>query len=78
MTTERAPEGAFPPTLQHKHGLDEWWPMLPERTAETIEPGREPTERFYRCQKVGCNEVVRLAASELRTPDGASVSSPHA
>ncbi len=66
MNDERAPEHAFPTQLEHKHGLNEWWPMLPERSAETIVPGQEPAEHFYRCQKVGCTEVVRLAASELR------------
>jgi hypothetical protein len=68
MTTARAPESAFPGTLEHKHGLDEWWPMLPERSAQTIEPGKEPTEQFYRCQKVGCTEVVRIGASEVQAP----------
>ena len=66
MTSERAPEAAFPRTLEHKHGLDDWQPMLPDRSAETIEPDKEPVERFYRCQKVGCTEVVRLGAAELR------------
>jgi hypothetical protein len=68
MTGERAPDSAFPSTLEHKHGLDDWWPMLPERSAETIEPGQAPTERLYRCQKIGCMEVVRLQATDLRTP----------
>ena len=67
MTTERAPDSAFSSTLEHKHGLDDWWPMLPERSAETIEPGREPTERLYRCQKIGCMEIVKLEAADLRT-----------
>ena len=67
MTHERAPESAFPGTLEHKHGLDEWWPMLPERTAQTIEPGKDPTELVYRCQKVGCLEVVRIGAADVRT-----------
>jgi len=55
----------FPTTLHHRHGLNEWWPMLPERSAETIVPGQPPSERQYRCQFVGCMEVVRLDASEL-------------
>ncbi len=71
MSTERAPEGEFPASLEHKHGIQEWWPMLPERTAETIEPGRAPTERFYRCQKVGCIEIVRIGASEIRSEGSA-------
>jgi hypothetical protein len=66
MTSDLTPEAAFPASLAHKHGLDEWWPMLPERTAETVEPGAAPTERFYRCQKVGCTEMVRIAAAETR------------
>jgi hypothetical protein len=65
MTTERAPDAAFPTTLEHKHGLSDWSPMLPERSAETIEPGRAPSERIYRCQKIGCTEVVRIGAGEL-------------
>jgi hypothetical protein len=71
MTTERAPEAAYPTTLEHKHGLDEWWPMMAERSAETIEPGRAPTERIYRCQKVGCTEVVRINAGELHMSEAA-------
>jgi hypothetical protein len=66
MTTERAPESQFPATLEHKHGLDEWSPMMAERSAETIDPGKDPTERIYVCQKVGCGEQVRIAAGELR------------
>ncbi len=66
MTEQRAPESAWPQTMEHRHGLKEWWPMLPERSAETIEPGKDPTERFYRCQKVGCTESVRIKASQLR------------
>jgi hypothetical protein len=72
LTTERTPESWFPMTLEHKHGLDEWSPMLPERSAETIEPGQAPTERFYRCQKIGCMEVVRIGAAELGTDKGGS------
>ena len=71
MTTERAPEAAYPTCLEHKHGLDEWWPMMAERSAETIEPGRAPTERIYRCQKVGCTEVVRINAAELNLSEAA-------
>lgn len=52
--------------LHHKHGLTEWWPMLPERSAETIEPGKLPAERLYRCQKVGCLEIARIDAEALR------------
>jgi hypothetical protein len=58
----------FPTTLHHKHGLDEWWPMLPERSAETIAPGQPLTERQYRCQFVGCSEVAKIKSDEL---DGA-------
>ncbi len=70
MLTDRAAaetmaEPAFPSTLEHQHGLKEWWPMLPERSAEPAEPGRVPTERFYRCQKVGCSEVVRVRADAV-------------
>jgi hypothetical protein len=68
MTTERAHEADFPSALEHKHGLSEWLPMLPERSGETIEPGRPPTERIYRCQRVGCDAQVRIGAAELRTP----------
>lgn len=61
------PTPHFPSMLHHKHGLTEWWPMLPERSAETIEPGKLPTERLYRCQKVGCLEIARIDAEALRT-----------
>jgi hypothetical protein len=45
--------------FEHKHGLDEWSPMLPERTAQTIVIGEDPPEELFRCQRVGCNEVIR-------------------
>lgn len=51
--------------LEHRHGLDEWVPMLPERGAEVASPEAEPpTERLYRCQRSGCTEVVRVGAEE--------------
>jgi hypothetical protein len=75
MPTEHAPENAFPVTLEHKHGLSEWWPMLPERASETIEPGAAPIERIYRCQKVGCTESVRIGAGDLRNAEGQRISS---
>ena len=65
MSGEPAPV-VFPSQLSHKHGLDEWRPMLPERSAETFEPGKAPVERFYRCQKVGCTEMARIEAESLR------------
>ena len=46
--------------LQHKHGLDEWSPMLPERSAESVVVGEQPTDEIYRCQRVGCTEVVQV------------------
>jgi hypothetical protein len=45
--------------------------MLPERSAETTRPGEAPTERFYRCQFVGCGEMVRLDAGDLRGAEAA-------
>ena len=65
MSGEPAPV-VFPSQLAHKHGLDEWWPMLLERSAETFVPGKAPVERFYRCQRVGCTETVRIEAESLR------------
>jgi hypothetical protein len=65
MTTERAPESEFPTTLEHKHGLSEWVPMLRERSGETIVPGEPPSEQVYRCQRVGCDAQVRIGAGEL-------------
>lgn len=46
--------------LEHKHGLDEWSPMMPERTGQTVIVGEESPDELFRCQRVGCNEVVRL------------------
>jgi hypothetical protein len=66
-TAERAPASEFPSVLEHKHGLNEWAPMLPERSLETVEPGKLPTERFYRCQRIGCDAVIRLDAANVRT-----------
>lgn len=70
MTTERAPESEFPTTLEHKHGLSEWVPMLRERSGETIVPGQPPTEQVYRCQRVGCDVQVRIAAGDLGSRAG--------
>lgn len=64
--SDSSARSTFPTTLHHRHGLVDWWPMLPERSAETIDPERGPTERFYRCQFVGCDAVVRIDAAELR------------
>jgi hypothetical protein len=78
MTTERAPESEFPTTLEHKHGLSEWVPMLRERSGETIVPGQPPTEQVYRCQRLGCDAQVRIGAGDLgsRAADvGASAAS---
>ncbi|HSH21427.1 MAG TPA: hypothetical protein VK992_02265 [Candidatus Caenarcaniphilales bacterium] len=50
--------------LEHKHGLDEWSPMLPERSAQAVVIGEEPGEELYRCQRVGCTEVVRVRQDE--------------
>jgi hypothetical protein len=58
--TEQQPR--YPSILYHKHGLYDWSPMLAERSAEVIVPGEAPPERFYRCQKVGCDAVVRATA----------------
>jgi hypothetical protein len=55
----------FPTVIQHKHGLFDWAPMMPERSAETIVPGEPPTERIYRCQSIGCDAVVRIDAAEV-------------
>jgi hypothetical protein len=50
--------------VEHKHGLDEWWPMLPERSSESVNPDAEPEDRTLRCQFVGCTEVVRISRSQ--------------
>jgi hypothetical protein len=50
--------------LQHKHGLDEWSPMLPERSAESVVVGEMPADQIYRCQRVGCTEVVQVSSEE--------------
>lgn len=58
----------YPSILYHKHGLYDWSPMLPERSAETIVPGEAPQERIYRCQSLGCDAVVRVTADGLSGP----------
>jgi hypothetical protein len=51
--------------LEHKHGLDEWSPMMPERSAQAVVIGEDqPAEEFYRCQRVGCTEVVKIRQDE--------------
>jgi hypothetical protein len=49
-----------PVRIEHRHGMDEWSPMLPERAAESVVLDTAPQDRLYRCQRVGCTEVVRL------------------
>lgn len=51
-------------TFEHKHGLDEWSPMMPERSAQAVVIGDEAPDEVYRCQRVGCTEVVRLRRDE--------------
>jgi hypothetical protein len=75
MANERAHAADFPSVLAHKHGLSEWVPMLPERSGETIVPGQPPSERLYRCQRVGCDAQVRIGAGELRTTAAAGSAS---
>jgi hypothetical protein len=58
------PGPRYPAVLHHKHGLYDWHPMLPERSAETIVPGEPPPERIYRCQAIGCDAIVRIEADE--------------
>ena len=56
--SSRAVEGKH---LEHKHGLDEWSPMMPERSADTVVVGERKPDELYRCQRIGCTEVIRLA-----------------
>jgi hypothetical protein len=56
----------YPTVMQHRHGLSDWAPMMPERSAETIVPGKPPPERVYRCQMVGCDAMVKIDADEVR------------
>ena len=64
---EQEREPGFPSVIHHKHGLYDWAPMMPERSAETIVPGEPPAERIYRCQMVGCDAMVRVEANEVRS-----------
>ena len=50
--------------LEHKHGLNEWSPMMPERSAQSVIIGDDPDDELFRCQRVGCTEVVRLRRDE--------------
>lgn len=53
-------------SLEHKHGLDEWSPMMPERSGQSVVIGEEAPDELFRCQRVGCNEVVRLSRDQVR------------
>jgi hypothetical protein len=64
------PAPRFPTVIQHKHGLFDWAPMMPERSAETIVPGEPPAERIYRCQSIGCDAIVRIDAAEVAKGGG--------
>jgi hypothetical protein len=50
--------------LEHKHGLDEWSPMMPERSAQAVIIGDEPEQDLFRCQRIGCTEVVRVSQEQ--------------
>jgi hypothetical protein len=58
--------------IEHKHGLSEWSPMLPERSSESVVLDSEPQDRLYRCQRVGCTEVIRINGGNV---EGSEVSS---
>lgn len=60
MDTQISSRAADGRDLEHKHGLDEWSPMMPERTGQTIVAGEDPPDELFRCQRIGCSEVVRL------------------
>jgi len=65
MTEQQIPAKQVPWKLEHRHGLDEWVPMLPERAAETVTvDAPPPEERVYRCQRAGCTEMVRVGAED--------------
>ncbi len=64
MAEEQEPR--FPSVIHHRHGLNDWAPMMPERSAETIVPGEPPSERIYRCQMIGCDAMVKIDADEVR------------
>ena len=38
--------------------------MLPERSAESVVVGESPPDEIYRCQRVGCTEVVQVSSEE--------------
>ena len=61
---QTTPDTERPLQLEHKHGLDEWSPMLPERSASAVVIGDQPAEELYRCQRIGCTEVVRARRDE--------------
>ena len=67
---------AYPRSLNHRHGLDEWSPMLPERSAEVIKPGQAPPARIYRCQRIGCTEMVSVDAHDVVSEPVAGASDP--
>jgi hypothetical protein len=56
--------------IEHKHGLDEWSPMLPERSAQSVVLGEQPPDDVFRCQRIGCTEVIRLTRDEDRQRAG--------
>jgi hypothetical protein len=64
MDTESTPGPRGTPQIEHKHGLDEWSVMLPERSATSVVLGERPPDDVFRCQRVGCTEVIRLVRDE--------------
>jgi hypothetical protein len=66
LAMQQQREPSFPSVIHHKHGLYDWAPMMPERSAETIVPGEPPAEQVYRCQEIGCDAMVRVEATETR------------
>lgn len=38
--------------------------MMPERSAQAVVIDDEPTEELYRCQRIGCTEVVKVRQEE--------------
>ena len=64
METRVTPTDRQQLRFEHKHGLDEWSPMMAERSAQAVIIGDEPTEELYRCQRIGCTEVVRVSQEQ--------------
>ena len=66
MATERAPDAAYPSTLEHKHGLSDWWAqklIVEYEEARGIRPAGVRRDGTF---EVGASKVINIDIDRVR------------